>query len=375
MKFLEFKYRDHDPDTWDFAQFGLRKVNLLVGQTSAGKTRLLNAIFNLGYVAVREKVDKFGRWQVRFRTSNEIYDYRLDTELAKTGPIVVKEILNKEESQDLRQIVNRNGREFYFDGKLMPRLPVDQTSIHLLADEELIRPVAQGFGRILKRRFDHDELEKAGHFTIVDRNLETVLREQKSLFHLWNANIPLSLQLYYLKACFPDRYTSVVSQFKELFPSIITCDVARMKREDIPFETKGIVPIFVVSEKSVKGPIGVQDLSSGMKKVLLILTDIVSAPEGTVYLIDEYENSLGVNAIDFLPNFIMDYESSIQFVMSSHHPLLINELGIDSWLVLTRNGSKVAITPGTKLKERYGRSKQRVFTQLLNDPLYFSQES
>ncbi len=374
MRFLEFKYQDNDSDKWKFDRFALRKINLLVGQTSAGKTRLLNAIFNLGYVAVREKIDKFGHWEVRFRANRTIYQYILQTDLLPSGPAVVTETLNKENGDDSRQLVTRNGQRFDFDGKSMPKLPINQTAIHLLADEEHIKPVAEGFGRILKRQFDHDELEKAGHLAVVNSNLESLLRDKKSLLDLLNADIPLSLRLHYLKAHFPERYTSVVNQFKQLFPAITSCDVARLKRQDIPFETKGIVPIFVVSEKRVKDNIGVQDLSSGMKKVLLVLTDIASAPEGTIYLIDEYENSLGVNAIDFLPNFIMDFDSSVQFILSSHHPLLINELGIENWLVLSRTGSSVSITPGSALKERYGKSRQRVFTQLLNDPLYFGRD-
>ncbi len=40
-----------------------------------------------------------------------------------------------------------------------------------------------------------------------------------------------------------------------------------------------------------------------MQKVLLILTDVFILPEGGVYIIDEYENSLGLNAIDFLARF------------------------------------------------------------------------
>ena len=371
MRFLQFQYKDHDPDMWDFATIELRKLNLLVGQTSAGKSRLLNSLFNLGGVAITEKVNKFGKWQVRFQAKDKMYRYQLETKDLNTGPSVMKETLCKEEDDSTIELVKRDERGFYFDGSLMPKLPVDQTSIHLLADEALIRPVADGFGRIQKRQFDQGELELAGHFAVADRNIEVLLRERKSLFDLWKANAPLSLKLYYLEQCFPIQYSGIVNQFKEIFPSITRCQVLRLKREDIPFETKGIVPIFTVTEKGVKENISIQELSSGMKKVLLILTDVVSAPEGTVYLVDEYENSLGVNAIDFLPNFVTDYESSIQFIISTHHPYLINEIEMDNWLVLTRRGSKVTVTPGSKLKEHYGMSKQKAFTQLLNDPLYF----
>ena len=369
MRFLQFKYRDYDPNLWDFSDFELRKLNLLVGQTSAGKTRLLNSIFNLGFSSLRQKVNKYGIWHARFKTNGKNYLYKL--EVRQKGPSISKEILTEDDGSTKREIVKRDEQTFYFNDTLLPRLPSDQTSIRLLADEERIRPIADGFGRIQKRLFDQDELNKASQLSVVDRSLESLLHEKQSLLDLWKAEVSLSLKLYYLKTCFSARYSAIVKQFMEVFPSITNCDIVRLKRENIPFETKGVVPVFVISEKRVKDRISVGDLSSGMKKVLLILTDIVSAPEGTVYLIDEYENSLGVNAIDFLPSFILDYESSIQFIISTHHPYLINEIGMDNWLLLTRNGSQVSITRGIELKKRYGMSKQQAFTQLVNDPLYF----
>ena len=107
-----------------------------------------------------------------------------------------------------------------------------------------------------------------------------------------------------------------------------------------------------------------------MQKVLLIMADISMLPEGGIYLIDEYENSLGTNAIGFFPEFIQDIEKDIQIFITSHHPYLINEIPLQSWYVFHREGTHVNIRYGDEIAERYGKSKQQAFIQLINDPLF-----
>lgn len=370
MKFSNYTYKDNDTDLWEFDEMSPRSVNLVVGQSSAGKSRLLASLFNLGASAVRKSVEKVGHWWAKFDQDNIQYSYELQIDHGARGPLVTREILKKHEGSKWSTLVERHDEVFKLTENTMPRLPADQTSVHLFAEEPEIRPVWKGFSRIRQRSFDRDELDKTAFFAVVDSKLEEALKKNKSLDDLFRSNSPVGLTLHYLKEQFPERFHAIVTQFREIFPTIQNCDVYRLKREEIPFETKGVVPNFAIQEKGVKNRIALAELSSGMKKVLLILTDIASSPEGTVYLLDEYENSLGVNAIDFLPNFISDFQATIQFFVTTHHPYLINEIPIKNWFLLSRTGSKVKITPGLELEERYGKSKQKAFIQLLNDPLY-----
>ena len=113
------------------------------------------------------------------------------------------------------------------------------------------------------------------------------------------------------------------------------------------------------------------ELSSGMQKVLLIVTDILTLPGDSVYIIDEYENSLGVNAIDFLPSFLIDHAGNNQFFITTHHPYLINNMPIKNWRIFTRQGPNVRIILGEELESRLGKSKQKAFIQLINDPILY----
>ena len=50
---------------------------------------------------------------------------------------------------------------------------------------------------------------------------------------------------------------------------------------------------------------------------------VILPEEGCVYLIDEYENSLGVNAINFFPSVLFEAASKSQFIITSHHLLVM----------------------------------------------------
>ncbi len=107
-----------------------------------------------------------------------------------------------------------------------------------------------------------------------------------------------------------------------------------------------------------------------MQKVLLILTDTHILPDEAIYIIDEYENSLGVSAIDFFPGFLLGLEKEIQFFVTSHHPYIINEIPPRNWYIFHRKGTSVSIKYGQELEARFGKSKQKAFIQLINDPFY-----
>lgn len=147
-------------------------------------------------------------------------------------------------------------------------------------------------------------------------------------------------------------------------------DLAELKPDISPLGPLGPVPLFTVREKGSDKWIPLPELSSGMQKVLLILSDLFIIPEQGVYLIDEYENSLGISAIDFFPEFLADFSKPIQFLLTSHHPYIINEIPPRQWYIFHRRGMQVLIRHGEEVVKRFGASKQQAFIQLINDPFF-----
>src|SRR5207249_584849 len=79
MKILEYEFQDVDEPGWKFDRVHLGKINLLVGDTATGKSRLLNTIFNLGRFVVAKEF-RNGSWHVVFEHAGITYTWVFKTE-------------------------------------------------------------------------------------------------------------------------------------------------------------------------------------------------------------------------------------------------------------------------------------------------------
>jgi predicted ATP-dependent endonuclease of OLD family len=100
-----------------------------------------------------------------------------------------------------------------------------------------------------------------------------------------------------------------------------------------------------------------------MLRVFLQLAEIYLCPDGTVFLIDEFENSLGINCIDELTKVILNLNRNLQFVITSHHPYIINNIPFEYWKIVTRKGNTITTHDASEFN--LGRSKHDRFMQLL----------
>ena len=369
MRIISYQFEGLAKSNWIFSKVELGKLNLLVGDSGTGKTRFLNTIFNLGRMAVSSKVQKNGFWKLELEQDGSIYEWELEVEQTSSKESLVKqEHLWQKSEHGKSPIVERTESVFKFSGKALPKLPRESTSLSLLKEEENIKPLYEGFKTILKRDFSADELRENTKYDIIAPEL--LGEEIKDLPQLFLTDSGVNLKLYWLSENLPGVFQKICDQYMEVFPFIRQIKIRELKSVQSNIRFPGIVPVFSIKERYVDDWIPVDGLSSGMQKVLLILTDVYTLPDGGIYLIDEYENSLGINAINFLPTFLNQIETEIQFIITSHHPYIINKIPPENWLIFHRKGSEVKIRYGEKNVERFSRSKQQRFIQLLNDPFY-----
>ncbi len=373
MKISSFKYHDEKQPGWNFAAVELYAINLFVGETGSGKTRLLNTIFDIGVFVSQGSVFKGGIWEISFEgeKANYIWKFEGHKNIEGNGVVISEELTEiQKDNGNQTIIIQRDKDSFVFNNTLLPKLASGTCSIFLLKEEDLISPIYQVFSRIMRRSFTDEAIKVPLAYASVPAELEEELGKKKSLDLMTKYQLPVSLKLFFLKKYFNPLYVEICSFYKSIFPVIEHCEILDASILDKHLPLTGRVPVFTIKEKHVKSPIPLQELSAGMQKVLLIMTDIIALPPNSLYLIDEYENSLGINAIDFLPSFLADHGLDKQFVITTHHPYLINNMPIDNWQVFHRKGSNVTIKNGSEYVERFGQSKQKAFVQLINDPFF-----
>lgn len=374
MKIETFNFHDPEKGGWQFSPIVLRdSLNLLVGESGSGKTRLLNVLFNIGAFISSGQGFCGGRWAMTFSHRKHSYRWSYHGKVTgANGEVISEELYSVSPSGEEILLTKRSSYEINFDGKLVPRLSKNTSLITLFKEEDSISPAFEGFGKIMRRSFSGDELSNAGALQPFPHGLQTALKTKKSLETIWLNNLSIHVRCYFLAEYFKPVLEKLKDHFQRVFPFVEAFEFSKIGQqpqfEGLPQIGDGVM--LMIRERGVADAVPFTELSSGMQKVLLIIADILTSPKEILYIIDEYENSLGINAIDFLPTFISECGEGRQLLVTTHHPSLINAAPIDTWLVFNRHGSSVRIKAGADYQGKFGKSKQQKFIQLLNDPFF-----
>jgi energy-coupling factor transporter ATP-binding protein EcfA2 len=144
MRILSYEYQSLEPARWKFSKIDLGMLNLIVGDSGSGKTRFLNTLFNLGSNVVGKRNHLIlGSWTIRLEQNGSIYEWQVSIGSSPTGgnPLVRQELVVDETNPQDVPIVDRSGRQFLFNGAKLPQLSRESTSLELLQDEAVIRPL------------------------------------------------------------------------------------------------------------------------------------------------------------------------------------------------------------------------------------------
>lgn len=373
MRIIDYQYKGQETNPMDYSKVHLGKFNLLVGDTGSGKSRFLNTITNLAKFITQEKSEiKTGKWDISFCVNKNIFNWILTIKLDHNEPLVSYEKLTLLNDDNEIVYLERTKNKFTYLGKDLPLISREYTSIQLLKDEPKIFDIFNGFNKIIDRRFDSDTLKDATVLNVINPIDFKDINEVNINKYIFSNRFNINSKLYILEKVIPSRFKEITDVYKEIFPFITEVEICDFSNVNKSYRAPGITPVFRIKEKYIPDKIDLTQLSSGMKKVLIILTDIALMDEESIYIIDEYENSLGISAIDFLPDYLLEKENLCQMIITSHHPYLINNFPVKYWYLFSRNGLKINIIPGSTLEKKYSKSRQESFFQLINDPLYTS---
>lgn len=370
MRIHSYHYKSHSPDHQCFSTVAFNSVNLLVGDSGMGKSRFLNTLFNAGASAIQKTIQT-GQWDIVFSHQGVKYRWLFDVQPAAGDVVVQKEKLEKhiDSNQEPELLVERNQETFYFLNKLLPKLSRNESSISLLQEEDEIQPIYDAFSHMLQRDFSGPTLTDETTYKIISPDTFDHLEHTKNISEISRLNVGLSGKLFFLQKNFKAVFQEITNEFRQIFPFV--SNITLKKGADFNLPLGGNGPVFALQESGFNHWVPIWQFSSGMKKVLLILTDLALLPDsGGIYLLDEYENSLGISAINLFPSSFLQFAPNSQLILTSHHPYIINQIPVKDWFIFHRKGTDVKIKYGHEVEERFGKSKQQAFIQLLNDKFY-----
>ncbi|MEG4633799.1 AAA family ATPase [Microcoleus sp. AR_TQ3_B6] len=351
---------------WRFEPIYFSNLALLVGVSGVGKTQILKGISRLKEIANGASLNGLA-WDITFSTidiDNDV-EYRWQGEFeTKKNPVIIPNqedeahnfrIVREHLSRNGDTIIERNSTEIKFKGNTTPKLSPFQSAVQILNQEEDILPVQQGFNQII---YSSNLSSVNEYYDLPLRLIPNNLISDVLLNKVKSSNLPIQIKIALI-----DRNSIIFNEIKrafiQAFPQVEDIKIEAVEDDDSSFTSFPIQ----IKEKGVNNWISQDNISSGMLKTLILISELYLSPEGTVILIDEFENSLGINCIDVVTDLLTE-NRNIQFILTSHHPYIINNISMEYWKIVTRTGGVVTVKDAKDLN--LGKSRHQAFTQLIN---------
>ncbi|MBD2232807.1 AAA family ATPase [Phormidium tenue] len=367
MQIKKLEYYD-DEYKWKLAKVDfLPNLNLLVGVSGAGKTRILRSIYSLKSIANGASLNGV-KWNVCFIADNNL-EYTWSGEFeTKESTISIDE--NPEENDQVKLIteklvcnneniiIERKGSEIIFNGNTTPKLSPFESVIELLKQEDQIIPVKESLDKIILTESDNIDRVWRLQLSVFKKY------ENSSLSALKESGLPLQIKLAILYRTLPEEFNRIKEAFVAVFPNVIDVKIENIKDENFPIALSKLLKdatAVSIREKGVND--WIENISSGMMKTLMYISELYLAPENCIILIDEFENSLGINCLDSITELVLD-DKKLQFIITSHHPYIINNFSPAYWKIVTRKAGLVTVKNSEDF--HISQARQKAFIDLIN---------
>ena len=352
------------------------RLNLLVGASAAGKTTILRAItnflltismghavmeqcrFKMGFSIVDRLSDKVKMkdylWEIRTREKDI-----LSAEGASVYPIYYERL---QELPTNKKIISREENDLYIDGyKNLPQVSKLQSAIYIYRENIPFSAIVDDM-RLTWTMYNQDvALNKVTNELL--EQIRKIIQEAQENKHpvRWHYaaqnKFPMSLFFYIVKKTYPEKYKIFLEDLQDIFPEIENVYIKQNINGD------GNYYLSILQNGHWILP---PDISSGMIRTIYLLACLHFCETNTMILFDELENSLGVNCLDEIVERIRKKanEKKIQFLLTSHHPYVINQIPVDRWLIISQKDSLIESKKAEELG--IGRMKSEKFFELIN---------
>jgi hypothetical protein len=369
MPILSFSLRN-EVFGWKLNEFSLKDFNLLVGLSGVGKSNILRTLQMIRLAGTQQTgsmAANGAEWSFRALVEKSLYEWTAKVSVSSAAaffhfernggrmdlmpsdmPFFIRETLVK----DGFEIVSRaESGVIRFNGNEIPKLRKTDSVVSLLSNEPLVAPLFHFLNRILftesasysvspQLLFVEPEmmpLQKAEEARAVYTDLDQLRRL---------SGFPLILKAYILQENFPDRFLRLKERYRDIFGTVTDVKIGTVE-EMLPRSIADNVwlsgnLILGIKEEGIGEWVLGHLISDGMLRTLIHLFELEMLPPDSVVLVDEFENGLGINCLPALTNLFLNQPDK-QFILTSHHPYVINNVPWEYWKLITRKGTEVTV--------------------------------
>lgn len=312
-------------------------ITLLVGLSGVGKTQILNAIEYSLKLAVNKnlRLEPYNT-TLCFQIGEEVYVWSYRIQQDHTEDIFeskeIKYFFAYEKLQNIKGdiLMQRTSDTIQVTGyDKVPTPKKDESLLVQYSEDAFVKPI---ISEMLKLYPIEIEMDVRGAIAQESFNMfkakikESFKENEKQPFEKFS-HLPVPLKIYITKKYYPQMYAQIFSAVKELFMEINSIDIV----ED-PYREIYMVAIDVYGKRLLQ-----HEISNGMLKTIYYIVELITMSKNSLVLIDEFENGLGVNCIDVLAELLLGERRDLQFVITSHHPKIINQISNKKWKIIERD--------------------------------------
>jgi hypothetical protein len=349
---------------WEFDEVNFSSnLTLLVGISGAGKTQTIRSIKDLKSICEGVSVNGL-EWKLSFHTqldnyiwegkfnAIDTYDlYLVEEDFITQKPSIVFEKFSKND----QILIERDENEIVFTQEKTPKLSSNQSALYLFKEEPILQDAISNLKKIIYRDYTTTRLP----VELSDLPLNILLDEFDTLDKIKNSHLGTRSKLFLSQQHQLPIFEILKNKFFDVFPQVENLKIEVFKAN----YAKKANLFFWIKEKGVERWIGEGSIASGMLRAIVHLSDIFLSNDESVILIDEFENSLGINCIDILTEDLIHENKNLQFIATSHHPYIINNIPYEYWKIVTRKSGHIHISNASDYS--LGKSKQEAFIQLI----------
>ena len=370
---VEYKGKNVTLDTVHF-----QKNNVLVGASGAGKTTIINSIQRIidisngesfagasWKLSLRDDDGHIAIWEGQF-SKKEIFLDEVDDDSKKAYRVERESLTYKG-----KEIFKRSEGSSQF---LENKLPESSPNISLMSNyksDQNVHAIQSAISKIRIITTSDTDTTDSEAIPVINTTLQKLVKEfynenpKAKIRELSEAyNVESRALLYFAKKYDKESFEDVEFEFTNIFPFIRKISLRNHTYITDKNESREYFFIELITDTGKVIQQG--DISSGMFKTLNILSTIYLSASKSTILIDEVENSLGVNCLPDILNEL--YSANQQVIFSSHHPKIINKSPTMSWLVVTRQDQNVMVHKASELGIDKGNHDP--FTKLINHHIY-----
>ena len=312
-------------------------ITLLVGLSGVGKTQILNAIEYSLKLAVNKnlRLEPYNT-TLCFQIGEEVYVWSYRIQQDHTEDIFeskeIKYFFAYEKLQNIKGdiLMQRTSDTIQVTGyDKVPTPKKDESLLVQYSEDAFVKPI---ISEMLKLYPIEIEMDVRGAIAQESFNMfkakikESFKENEKQPFEKFS-HLPVPLKIYITKKSYPQMYAQIFSAVKELFMEINSIDIVEDPDREIY-----MVAIDVYGKRLLQ-----HEISNGMLKTIYYIVELITMSKNSLVLIDEFENGLGVNCIDVLAELLLGERRDLQFVITSHHPKIINQISNKKWKIIERD--------------------------------------